>query len=170
MKIYLAGSIAKGSEEAKDFIDWRKQYASVLSQHFTNAEFLIPGFGEVDETDHLLVLGKDSIRIKMCDLVVVCCEEKIGAGTAMELVIAKYFKKPVVTVLPKGTHHRRTNLPWNGTTIKDWIHPFIGAFSDFVIERIEDIETIKDKIFSTPVKDITVIDDAVARREVQLKK
>ncbi len=167
MKIYLAGSIAKGSEEAKTFQDWRDRYMPVLAKYF-DVEFLIPGFGEVDETDHLLVLGKDSIRIKQCDLVVVHCEEKIGAGTAMELVIAKYFKKPVVTVLPKGTHHRRVDLLWNGTIIKDWIHPFIGAFSDFVLEKIEDIADIKDKIFSTPIKDITVIDDAVARREQTL--
>ncbi len=83
MKIYLAGSIAKGSEEVKTFNDWRDRYMPVLSQYF-DVEFLIPRTGEVDERDHLLVLGKDSIRIKVCDLVVVCCEEKIGAGTAME--------------------------------------------------------------------------------------
>ena len=164
MKIYLAGSIPKGDKETEEFIDWRKQYITVLEKVF-DAEFITPLAGEVDETDQLLVVGKDSKSIKSSDLVIVNAEEQLGAGTAMELVIAKYLKKRVITVLPKNSYHRRSNLNFNGKEVEDWIHPFVHTFSDFVVEKVEEIKNIKDAIFSSNAKDITIIDDAIAHKE-----
>ncbi len=161
MKIYLAGSVPKGDEEQKTFADWRARYQSALESIF-DAEYIDPYDRVLDESDFLLVVGKDCIDIIESSLVIVNAEEKLGAGTAQELVIAKYLKKPVVTVLPKNTPHRRTNIMFNGQLIDDWIHPFIFTFSDFVIEDIEKIEEIKDKIFDKhAVKDISIIDTAV---------
>jgi hypothetical protein len=168
MRIYLAGSVPKGDQATKEYQDWRHHYTEVLAKYF-DAEYITPKAGEVDERDALLVVGKDSRSIKISDLVVVFAEEKIGAGTAMELVIAKHFKKPVVTVLPKDTHHRRSNVVFNGEVIEDWIHPFIVTFSDYVLDSIEDIASIKDQIFNKPIKDISIIDQAVAHREESLK-
>ncbi len=168
MKIYLAGSIPKGDEAAKNFDNWHQRYRAVLEPLFF-AECLIPRAGEVDETDYVLVVGKDSYSIKISDLVVVNAESKLGAGTAMELVIARYLKKPVVTVLPKNTHHRRSNLMFDGVLVEDWVHPFIKTFSDFVVEKVDDISAIKDQVLSAPVKDISIIDKAIARREASLK-
>src|SRR5579885_868015 len=104
MKIYLAGSIPKGNEEASNFKHWHEHYTNVLARIF-NAETIKPKAGEVDERDHLLVLGKDSRSIKISDLVVMNAEGQLGAGTSMEMVIAKHFKKPVIVVLPKNTYH-----------------------------------------------------------------
>jgi nucleoside 2-deoxyribosyltransferase len=164
MIIYLAGSVAKGDEEEKGFVNWRDRYKTVLENDFPG-EFIFPRAGEVDETDTLLVVGKDSRSIKRSDLVVVNVEDKIGAGTAMELVIAKHFKKPVVTVLPKDTHHRRSNIMFEGVMIEDWIHPFIDVFSDMVVEKVEDIPALKERLQSIEIKDISIIDKAVAHRE-----
>lgn len=81
----------------------------------------------------------------------------------MEMVAAKYFKKPVITVLPKDTHHRRSNLVFHGKLVEDWIHPFIWSFSDFIVESIEEVEEIKDKdkLSKAEIKDISVIDQAI---------
>ncbi|MEK7122854.1 MAG: hypothetical protein AAB855_03280, partial [Patescibacteria group bacterium] len=116
----------------------------------------------LDESDFLLVVGKDCADIAESSFIIVNAEEKLGAGTAQELVIAKYLKKPVVTVLPKDTPHRRTNIMFSGQLIDDWIHPFIFIFSDFVIEDIGEIATLKDQLFNLKTtKDISIIDDAV---------
>jgi len=159
--IYLAGSVPKGNEEAK-FDNWRIEYKEVLKKHF-QAEFIDPydHHSYVDENDSLLVFGIDSNHIKTSDFIVVNAESKLGAGTSMEMVVAKYFKKPVVTVLPKDTYHRRSNLIFGPNHVKDWVHPFIHSFSDFIIENIVEIEKIKDKIFSSKIKTISVIDDAI---------
>lgn len=49
--------------------------------------------------------------------------------------------------------------------VEDWMHLFIHTFADFVVEKVEKIENIKDEIFVRPAKDISVIDKAVSYRE-----
>jgi len=159
-KIYLAGSVPKGDEEEKIFDNWRSRYRGELEKIF-DAEYIDPYDRELDEKDFLLVVGGDCFAIQESSLIVVNAENKLGPGTAQELVIAKYFKKPVVTVLPKDTPHRRTNIIFRGQPIDDWIHPFIFAFSDFIIENIAGIHDIKDALFLPEnIKDISIIDTA----------
>jgi hypothetical protein len=160
MKIYLAGSMPKGDEEEKNFDYWRVRYQKVLEKFF-DAEFVDFYNRDLDESNSQLVLGTDCKSIKESDLVVVYAEEQMGAGGAQELVIAKYFKKPVVTVLPKNSYHRRSNLVFHAKTIEDWIHPFIFTFSDFIIESIDGIGEIRDAIFTAKIKEISVIDEAI---------
>ena len=165
MKIYLAGSVPKGEAEEKEFSNWRLRYKQILEK-ILDAEFIFPMSGDMDESDFLLIVGKDSKSIKDSDLVIVNAEERLGAGTSMELVIAKHFKKPVITVMPKKSYHRRPNLTFQGKYfVEDWMHPFVHTFSDFVVETVAEIENIKDKIFSIPAKDISIIEKAIAHRE-----
>ena len=168
MKIYLAGSVPKGDEEAKTFDDWRSRYKQSL-QKFFDADFIEPYHRDLDEGDLLAVVGQDCRHIKGSSMVIVNAEEKLGVGTAQELVIAKYFKKPVISVLPKDTHHRRSKVVFHGRLVEDWIHPFIFAFSDFIVESVDKIETIKDKICSSKIKDISVIDEAVRYIDSKMK-
>ncbi len=164
MKIYLAGGVPKGDEKAKTFDDWRNGYKKSL-QKFLDGDFIEPYHKNLDEGDFLMVVGQDCKHIKESTIVIVNAEEKLGVGTAQELVIAKYFKKPVISVLPKDTHHRRTNIVFHGKLVEDWIHPFIFTFSDFIVENVDEIEKIKDKIFSSKIKDISMIDEAIKHFE-----
>lgn len=164
MKIYLAGSVPKGAEEEKGFVNWRLHYKKILEKIF-DAEFILPNSGDMDENDFLLIVGKDSASIKDSDLVIVNAEEKLGAGSAMEMVIAKYFKKPVVTVIPKNSHHRRPNVLFQVKfLVEDWMHPFIHTFSDFIVENVNDIADLKDKLATAPIKDISIIDKSIEYR------
>ncbi|MEK7173190.1 MAG: hypothetical protein AAB723_04200 [Patescibacteria group bacterium] len=169
MKIYLASIVPKGDEETKKLDDWRSRYKQSLCKFF-DADFIDPYHRDLDESDFLAVVGQDCKHIKESSLIIVNAEEKLGVGTAQELVIAKYFKKPVISVLPKDTHHRRSNVFFHGKVVEDWIHPFIFTFSDFIVESVDEIEKIKAKIFSTNVKDISVIDEAVRYIDSKFKK
>ncbi len=161
MNIYLAGSVPKGQAEEKNYLDWRLAYKDILSKFF-DADFIFPMSGKADEADFLLIVGKDCGSIKDCDLVVVNAESKLGTGTSMEMVVAKYFHKIVVTVLPKNSHHRRSNMVFQGTyAVEDWIHPFIHTFSDYIVEDVSEIESLKDTLFTSPAKDIAIIDKAI---------
>ncbi len=161
--ICLIGSIPKGDDIRKDWIDWKTQYKIVLSK-LDNVKF-IDGDNWKDETKPFLLFGHDSNLIKTSDLVIVNAENKLGAGTAQEMVIAKYFTKPVITILPKDTHHRRSNIIFDGTLIDDWIHPFLFSMSDQVVENIEDsVSLIKEYmtgLSNRKIKDITIIDEAI---------
>lgn len=134
-------------------------------QKFFDADFFEPYSRELDESDFLAVVGHDCKHIKESSLVIVNAEEKLGVGTAQELAVAEYFSKPVISVLPKDTHHRRSNIVFHGKTGEDWIHPFIFAFSDFIVGSVQEIGKIKEDVFSSNTKNISVIDDAIKHME-----
>lgn len=161
MKIYLAGSVPKGDEEQKTFRDWRKDYQLVLKDVFIGALFIDPYDCRIDERDFFSVFGFDCKHIQQSDLVIVNAESRLGVGTSQEMVIAKYFKKPLVTVLPFDTFHRRSHIVFQGQNVEDWIHPFIHSFSDHIIEKVENIRKLKTTILSQPVKSISIIDQAI---------
>lgn len=163
MIICLLGSIPKGDEERMVWKDWKVEYKEKLSV-IPNIKFT-DGDEWKDETRPLDLVGHDLNLIKTADVVVVNAETKLGAGTAQEMVVAKYFKKPVITVLPKDTHHRKSNVVFSGTKIDDWIHPFILTFSDIVVKNIEECVTWTQNLFNNStekrIKDLAIIDEAI---------
>jgi len=162
MKIYLAGFVPKGDKEAKIHIDWRSEFINHLTK-IVDAEFIDPrdrGRANFDEGDPFAVFALDCKRVRQSDLILVN-GDSLSVGGAQEILIAKYFKKPVIVVLPKNTVHRRTNLNFGNKVIEDWIHPFIHSTCDLMVESIEEL-TAQDlkKVFKNP-KTIKLIDEAV---------
>jgi nucleoside 2-deoxyribosyltransferase len=171
IKIYLAGSIPKGDLERERWANWRVDYEAKIKAAVPTAIFLDPDLIR-DTVGPELVVGHDLWQIQHSDIVVVNIPEKVGAGTSQEMVIAKYFGKPVVTVLPKDTHHRRSNIAFDGEMIADWVHPFIYISSDFIAESIDEaIPWMQSYIMdpeSAAVKTMTVFDEVVQRFESEL--
>lgn len=137
MKIALLGSIPKGDDIRSGWIDWKEEYKQEIQRALPQAEF-VDGDAISDNAGPQMVVGHDLDMIQKADICVVDAKSKIGAGTAQEMVIAKHFRKPLVTVIPKDTHHRKSNVTFHGVTIKDWIHPFLFVSSDYVAESIAD--------------------------------
>ncbi len=169
LKFTLLGSIPKGDEERKKWMDWKTEYIEKISKAIPQAKFL---YGDLisDNVGPDLVVGHDLWLIKNSDIVIVHATSKIGAGTAQEMVFSKYFKKPLISIVPKNTHHRRTNVVFHGVKVKDWIHPFIYIASDFVAEDIEGVIKWVKEFLKNPgkVKDISVFDEKVAYFEKEL--
>lgn len=138
MRIYLAGSIPKGDHEAATFRDWRVEYAAALRSLHPSVEIADPNV-PVDESDPLCVAGMCCHLIRESDAVVVCAESKLGPGTSQEMLVAKYYGKPVVTVLPRDSAHRKSDTVFHGQLVRDWIHPFVSASSDAVVESVGEI-------------------------------
>ena len=165
MKIYLAGKIPKGNE-LENCTDWRAEYKAILSVHIPGVEFLdpdnTPANGVCDETDAMFWFGHDISLISQSNAVVVYCHpaEKLGVGTSMEFLFAKYYAKPLVVVLPKNTPHRQTNLKLRTGLVEDWIHPFIAAPADLIVEKLEDALPWFADIGNKKIKDWSVIETA----------
>lgn len=167
MKIMLLGSLPKGDEARKDFVDWKKDYEGKLLEAIPNSKIL---HGDLisDKEGPEVVVGHDLWLAKHSDVVLINATSKIGAGTAQEMVLAKYFKKPVVSILPRDTHHRRSNITFLGETVEDWIHPFIFVSSDFVAESIDEaISWIKDSE-GKKIKDFSVFEKEISVFETKL--
>ena len=169
LKFALLGSIPKGDEERKKWTDWKTEYVEKISKAIPQAKFL---HGDLisDNVGPDLVVGHDLWLIKNSDIVIVHATSKIGAGTAQEMVLTKYFQKPLISIVPKDTHHRRTNVVFHGINIEDWIHPFIYVALDFVAENIEEgIEWIKEFLKnSNKTKTISVFDEKISCFEKEL--
>ena len=155
MKIYLAGKVPKWDHDIME--DWRFRYREVLGSE-NGISYLDPNI-PVDESDPLCVFGMDCGFIESADLIIVNAEEKLWLVTSQELLIAKYFSKPVIAVIPKDTAHRKSNITFHGKLIEDWIHPFIFATSDLIVENVENISL--DSIRNIHIKNISIVDEAI---------
>ncbi|MEX2008126.1 MAG: hypothetical protein WD850_01385 [Candidatus Spechtbacterales bacterium] len=173
MKIVLLGKLPKGDEARQSFVDWKKEFVDAIEAALPNAS-LLNGDLIRDDVGSELVVGHDLWMVKNADVVVVDAREKIGAGTAQEMVMAKYFKKPIVAVIPPDTPHRRSNLAFDGTVVEDWVHPFLEVSSDYVADDIEDAVVYLKKFsqgeIESEVKDISVFDNTIAMFEEELPR
>ncbi len=168
MNFYMSGTIPKG-EDLKQNRNWREDYAACLRQYFTHVEMHDPTYclSEVicPESNEKFWFGHDCHLIKSSDIIIVKADEKLGVGTAQEILIAKYFAKPVVAVLPKNAPHRIQNLDLKTGFVADWIHPFLAATADLIVEKLEDaVDWIKEYEADPSckaVKDISVIDQNI---------
>lgn len=159
-RIYLAGKVPKGSEIGQ-LPDWRAEYISALSV-LPAFEFASPDDPNLDESDALEVFGHDCYLIQNSDLIVVNAKERLGVGTAQELLIAKYFTKPVFTVLPHGSPHRRKDLQAGKGIVADWQHPFIVASSDRIFASVQElVEHLGTWQRGDPCKTLQIIHDAI---------
>lgn len=149
-------------------MDWKLPYIKAVKDLLPDTEF-IHGDAISDNAGAEMVVGHDLSMIKQADVCVVDAQKKIGAGTAQEMVIAKYFKKPVVVVIPKDTHHRKTNVTFHGVMMDEWIHPFLKVSADYVAENVEDAaHWIQEYSFApekVSIKDLGIYEDVIAQFE-----
>ncbi|MCA9486460.1 hypothetical protein H6501_04610 [Candidatus Woesearchaeota archaeon] len=170
IKIYLAGSLPKGKEEEETFVNWKHRYKSVLQTTSTHIDFLDPEDDRPSEGDAKGVFGKDCFQIKNCDLVLVNAEHPLGPGTSMECLIAKYFAKPVLLILPIDSPHRKSRLLFEEEVVEDWKHPFLVSSADYIFESVEECAHQNfEELCSKEAKTLSIIDEALAYFE-KIKK
>lgn len=164
MKVMLLGSIPKGDDVREGWTDWKTPYVDAISRAVPGVTF-VHGDAVSDNAGPEIVVGHDLSQVKHADVCVVDARHKIGAGTSQEIVFAKYLSKPVVIVIPKNTHHRKTNVMFHGITVEDWIHPFLFVSSDYVAESVEEAAKWLKNYESNPsryaIKDFSVFQKAI---------
>ena len=143
-KIYLAGRIPLVEEKEVDQ-DWRNRYAEVIKNIVPQAVILDPSKRLIYEADSKAVFGHDLFLIKISDVLLVNAEIQLGLGTSQELIIAKYFQKPIIAVSPKGSYYARPYLV-NGNKIGGDRHPFLNLVADTIIENISKLGTALENI------------------------
>ncbi len=141
--IYLAGKIPKG-KEIDTFVDWREDFSRMINEQINN----YPGISKivcldphnfsmknVDSVEDFF--GRDVHLVHMSDAVIVDGRVKVGPGSAQEMIIAKYYGKPVVTIIPKNSHYWKDSIKLRGGVV-EYKHPFLFSTSDAVVQSFED--------------------------------
>jgi hypothetical protein len=135
-----------------------------LSQ-FGDFDFLSPEDPTLNEGYPQQIFGHDCYLVRECNVMIINADGKLGVGTAQEMVIAKHFGKYVLTVLPRDSHHRRSNLDMHGIIVPDWIHPFVHQISDRIVAGLDELERLlRDscaELYRTPPKTLRVVDEAI---------
>ncbi len=167
IKVYVAGKISP--ESVFRTHDWRDGFCKELSEK-TGFEIVnldptrsSEGF-ELDQGNAKLIFGRDSFMIKISDLVIVNLTDDISIGGSQEMLIAKYYKKPLIGLAPKGGKFNKEEKELLGKTYRNWINPFVSVSCDKIVANIDELSALVKGFFSKKsdlIKDISIIDDAV---------
>jgi len=117
-----------------------------------------------DEKDYKLSFGRDCFMIKSADLVIVNLTDDISVGGSQEMLIAKFFGKPLIGIAPKGGKFFKEEKEILGKVYQNYKDPFVSTTCDVMVENIKEAAEFAKKFFSEEshsIKDIKILDEAL---------
>jgi hypothetical protein len=159
MKIYVAGKMSKHSHYSS--YSWRDEFLKKINA-LTEIEFISydPTSATKNYVNSEMVFGSDVHMISQVDVVVVYFSDDISVGGSQEILIAKYFDKPVIGLAPIGGKFNGTEKEVAGVVIKDYKHPFVFSTCDIVCGNIAEVAEALKNIGNIKPKGIDLIDKA----------
>lgn len=160
MKVYVAGKISKNSVFGTH--DWRDGFCAELEKlSDVRIENLDPTKTGTDQADSKLVFGADSYLISQSDVLIVYLSDDISIGGSQEILIAKYYKIPVIGLAPHGGKFNGADKEYFGKIVKNYHDPFVFTTCDVVCKTIEEVAETLPKVGEIKPKGLEVIPDAV---------
>src|SRR3989338_8964583 len=139
LKIYVAGKVSPSSSFGTPF--WRGEFCKELEAKsgikITNLD---PTSRKTMNFDPEMIFGRDAFFIKNADLVIVNLTDDISIGGAQEMLIAKYFSKPLLGIARKGGKFADPEKEEYGRKI-NFIHPFAHVPCDAIVNDIDEAAT-----------------------------
>lgn len=159
IKVYVAGKMSKHS--SFDSHHWRDDFLKEVSR-LTGLKFISfdPTRASKDYGDLEMVFGSDVHMISQIDVLIVYLSDDISVGGSQEILIAKYFKKPVIALAPLGGKFNGGTKEVAGQTIKDYKHPFVYSTCDVVCDDIKGVAEALKALGKINPKTIRIIDEA----------
>lgn len=151
--IYLSGSIKKGINDSQNKTYWTGEdintMNSVLAPRFEPV-YLNPSVRNDDLSSTDTAFGRDLLQVYLSDIVFVDARSKKGIGIGAEMMFAKTYGIPVLSIVPEESYYRRTNFEYLGQQIDNWTHPFISGLSDFICSSVN--EAAEYVLYNYPFK------------------
>lgn len=100
VRLYVAGKVSKESSFGTHH--WREDFCMQLEK-LTGMTIvcLDPTRAGIKQDSAETVFGGDAYLIKQCDVFVVYLSDDISVGGSQEMLIATFFKKPIIGLAPK---------------------------------------------------------------------
>ena len=138
LHIYIAGKVSKDSVFGTHF--WRDEFCNVL-QKLSGKDMinLDPTKTDVDQSNIDQVFGADAYMISQADAVIVYLSDDISIGGSQEILIAKYFNKPVIGLAPLGGKFNGSSKEYFGKTVHNYRDAFVFTTCDIVCSDIEEV-------------------------------
>ncbi len=175
IKVYIAGKVSPNSVFGTS--NWRDGFCTNLSEktgfQIINLDPLKSHEDfNLDEKNSRLIFGRDCFMIRLADLVIVHLTNDISVGGSQEMLIAKYYRKPLIGIAPKGGKFNQLEKNILGRVYTNWIHPFVKVPCDVVVEDINEAAVSIKDLFSSfedmpEIKDLSIIDESADYYEKQ---
>ncbi len=169
VKIYVAGKISKNSVFGTHY--WRDDFCSELEKlSGIKLKNLDPTKSGTDPSDSMLVFGCDSYLISQSDVLIVYLSDDISIGGAQEILIAKYYKIPVIGLARHGGKFNGADKEYFGRVVKNYKDPFVFTTCDIVCKTIEEVADALRGIQNIQPKSLEIIPQAVEYYIAKKKK
>lgn len=164
ISIYIAGSVRKDANDENNVFasdDIKDELIKSLSDF--KVIIFDPNESKIFGDDSISRFGKDCLQVVSSNFLVIDLREKRGLGVGAEMMLAKEKGIPVIAVCPSESHYKRNMTFHNGTVSPKWVHPFVGALSDGIVENFSEAgEWIRDFIKNPfKVRSGKIIDQAI---------
>lgn len=139
LKVYVAGKVSK--ESVFGTHDWRDPFCVELSKLIgipiknLDPTKNSPGF-DLNQSNAILIYGRNAYMISISDVVIVNLTNDISVGGSQEMLLAKYFKKPLIGIAPRGGKFVRAEKELMGKIYLDWTDPIVNYTCDAVVEDL----------------------------------
>ena len=164
LKIYVAGKVSKESSFGTHY--WRDDFVKQLEKlSGRKMVSLDPAKKKTDQNNYEEAFGADVYMISQCDVVVVYLSDDISVGGSQEILIAKYYKKPVIGLAPLGGKFNQKNKKMFGQLIKDYKHPFVYSTCDIVCDDIQAVGKAIKELDKIKPKTLDIIRDLAGKYE-----
>lgn len=164
LKVYLAGKVDPNSPFVG--FNWREAYCDVLKEKTSREVINLNPSREtlrfpLDEGDSRLIFGRDCFMIREADIVVVNLTDDISVGGSQEMLIAKYFAKPLYgLVAPDGKFRGSKKI--REQVYDNYVHPFVEQPCDELFADIIELgDYLRENLDPVSAKDLTVIDKSI---------
>ncbi len=160
LRLYVAGKVSANSSFGTHY--WRDEFCSRLSSlSGLNVINLDPTKNGVQDRSPHIIFGADAYMIKGCDALLVYLSDDISVGGSQEILIAKYFNKPVIGLAPLGGKFNGGRKEHFGHVIEAYKDPFVFSTCDYVFGTIEEAARGLKDIHKKPPKGIRLIDECI---------
>ncbi len=158
LKVYIAGKVSKESHFGEHY--WRDEFVAELEaisgRKLINLD---PTKSNLPQGNPEIIFGGDAYMIAQCDVLIVYLSDDISVGGSQEILVGKYFKKPVIGLAPQGGKFNGLTREFFGETIKNYQDPFVFTTCDFVCEDEQAVGEALKTIESIKPKTIDIIGD-----------
>lgn len=140
-RIYLCGSVKKGQTDNRPINEfWTDQNEAFIMEHVRGeVEILNPSKTNINRQDYFTNFGCDMFLLQSSDLMIVDLRSEKGIGVGAELMHARHNNIPVAAWLPADSYYKRDLFDVFGEDLRNWIHPFAFALSDFIGETLLEV-------------------------------
>lgn len=166
IRLYIAGKVDPNSSFGTSH--WRdavcRELAAKTGLQITHLDPTAESSLEINQNDPLLIVGRNSHLQQAADIILVYLSDDISVGGSQEMLIAKYLKKPLIGLAPRGGKFNQKERKLFGRIWENYKDPYVAVSCDKVAETLDEVaDYLKDYVagLTGGVKNMDAIREAM---------